>query len=80
MLKDNVLQNWSLLVIQLDCLKLWIGVIESCQCMQGVQENCFFFKSIADATSIRQRICESFERAALPGISDEVCILLTFPE
>ena len=40
--------------------------------LQGVQDNCFFFKSIADATSIRQRICESFERAALPGISDEV--------
>ncbi len=42
-------------------------------CMQGVQQYAFFFKSIADAHNLRQRVCECFERAALPTITDQVC-------
>ena len=30
------------------------------------------FKSIEDAQALRQRVCECFERAALPGTSDKV--------
>ena len=41
--------------------------------MQGVQQYAFFFKSIADAHNLRQRVCECFERAALPTITDQVC-------
>ena len=40
--------------------------------LQGVQENAFFFKSIADAHALRQRVCECFERAALPTITEQV--------
>lgn len=40
---------------------------------QGVQEHTFFFKSIANANALRQRVCECFERAALPQTSQEVC-------
>jgi len=35
-------------------------------------DHCLFFKSIEDATKLRRQIAESFERAALPGIPDEV--------
>ena len=55
-----------------------IAVCEICcnalvGCMQGVQQYAFFFKSIADAHNLRQRVCECFERAALPTITDQVC-------
>ena len=39
---------------------------------QGVKEHAFFFKSIEDATALRQRVCECFERAVLPDTSEEV--------
>ena len=39
---------------------------------QGIAEHCFFFKSIEDAKNVQQRVCECFERAALPGIPEEV--------
>ena len=39
---------------------------------QGVREHTFMFKSIEDAQALRQRVCECFERAALPGTSDKV--------
>ena len=39
---------------------------------QGVQEHTFFFKSIANANALRQRVCECFERAALPQTSQKV--------
>ena len=41
--------------------------------LQGVREHTFMFKSIEDAQALRQRVCECFERSALPGTSDEVC-------
>ena len=48
---------------------------DHCSC-QGVQEHAFFFKSIADAHNLRQRVCECFERAALPTIPEQVSPLL----
>lgn len=39
--------------------------------IKGVRENAFFFKSIADAHGLRQRVCECFERAALPDIPEK---------
>ena len=44
-----------------------------CVYWQGVQEHAFFFKSIANANALRQRVCECFERAALPQTSQQVC-------
>lgn len=41
--------------------------------VQGVREHAFFFKSIEDAMALRQRVCECFERAALPDTTPEVC-------
>lgn len=35
-------------------------------------DHCFFFKSIEDANRLRRQIAESFERAALPGVTDMV--------
>jgi hypothetical protein len=37
--------------------------------VKGVQEYCQFFKSIEDASALRRRISECFERAALPYVS-----------
>ena len=34
--------------------------------LQGVKDHCLFFKSIEDASSLRRRVSECFERAALP--------------
>lgn len=47
--------------------------------LQGVQEHAFFFKSIANANALRQRVCECFERAALPQTSQQVCVHLHCP-
>lgn len=35
--------------------------------IKGVQQYCNFFKSIEDANSLRNRVSECFERAALPA-------------
>ena len=57
---------WQIAVCMV-CFNALVG------CMQGVQQYAFFFKSIADAHNLRQRVCECFERAALPTITDQVC-------
>jgi len=45
----------------------------------GVEENCFFLKTIAEAKKLRQRINESFEIASLPNTTyEERKRLLTF--
>lgn len=37
--------------------------------ISGVKEHCMFFKSIEDASNLRKRVSECFERAALPYVS-----------
>lgn len=37
--------------------------------IKGVADHCMFFKSIEDASALRKRISECFERAALPYVS-----------
>lgn len=41
-------------------------------CPQGVDQYCNYFKSIEDANSLRRRVSECFERAALPATPEEV--------
>ena len=40
--------------------------------IKGVEDYCFFFKSITNANELRRRMSECFERAALPHTSPEV--------
>jgi NADH dehydrogenase FAD-containing subunit len=46
-----------------------VGSVNNTFGVQGVREHCQFFKTIEDATRLRKRISECFERAALPNVS-----------
>ncbi|KAK9813760.1 hypothetical protein WJX73_007780 [Symbiochloris irregularis] len=62
-----------------DILIVATGSVNNTFGIQGVKEHAFFFKSIEDAMALRQRVCECFERAALPDTTPEqVRALLTF--
>ncbi|KAJ9089596.1 hypothetical protein DSO57_1011434 [Entomophthora muscae] len=39
--------------------------------IKGVQENAYFLKEIKDAQKIRRRVMDCFEKASLPGASEE---------
>ncbi|GMH44754.1 hypothetical protein BSKO_12706 [Bryopsis sp. KO-2023] len=54
-----------------DILVVAVGSVNNTFGIKGVDENCFYFKSIGDASKLRRRISESFERAALPHCSSE---------
>ena len=49
-----------------DHLVVSVGSVNNTFGVKGVEENCFFFKSISDASRLRRQISECFERAALP--------------
>lgn len=49
-----------------DILVMAIGVRPSSLGVPGVEEHCLFLKDIDDATKIRKRVTECFERADLP--------------
>ena len=40
--------------------------------IKGVEDHCFFFRSITNANELRRRVSECFERAALPQCTREV--------
>jgi hypothetical protein len=50
-----------------------VGSVNNTFGVQGVREHCQFFKTIEDATRLRKRISECFERAALPNVSRMCC-------
>ncbi|GAX84552.1 hypothetical protein CEUSTIGMA_g11973.t1 [Chlamydomonas eustigma] len=54
-----------------DVLIIGVGTVNNTFGIQGVAEHCNFFKSIEDASALRARVSECFERAALPGSTDE---------
>ncbi len=39
--------------------------------IKGVEDHCFFFRSITNASELRRRVSECFERAALPQATPE---------
>jgi NADH:ubiquinone reductase (non-electrogenic) len=51
------------------CTVLQVGSVNNTFGIKGVKEHCMFFKSIEDASALRRRISECFERAALPYVS-----------
>jgi len=57
--------------ISYDILIVGVGSVNNTFGIQGVKEHCMFFKSIEDANSLRRRISECFERAALPYTPEE---------
>jgi NADH dehydrogenase FAD-containing subunit len=55
-----------------DHLIVSVGSVNNTFGISGVKENCFFFKSIDDASRLRSQVSECFERASLPYTPEEV--------
>mmetsp|Transcript_9846 Transcript_9846/g.24576 ORF Transcript_9846/g.24576 Transcript_9846/m.24576 type:complete len:605 (-) Transcript_9846:893-2707(-) len=53
--------------ISYDILVVGVGSVNNTFGIKGVDQYCNFFKSIEDANSLRNRVSECFERAALPA-------------
>ena len=58
--------------MQYDHLVVSVGSINNTFGVKGVEDHCFYFKSIKDANKLRSQMSECFERAALPYTSEEV--------
>lgn len=54
-----------------DILVLSVGCVNNTFGIQGVEEHTTFFKTVEDASKLRLRVSECFERAALPATSKE---------
>ncbi|NOZ07919.1 MAG: FAD-dependent oxidoreductase, partial [FCB group bacterium] len=57
--------------IPYDLLVIATGVQSNTYGIPGVAEHACFLKELKDARTIRQRILDNFEKAALPGLSDD---------
>lgn len=55
-----------------DHLIVSVGSVNNTFGVSGVEDHCFFFKSIGDANRLRWQLSECFERAALPYTPEEV--------
>lgn len=53
-----------------------VGSVNNTFGIKGVNEYCYYFKNIDDASKLRSRISESFERAALPSTPSDVSYIL----
>jgi hypothetical protein len=49
-----------------------VGSVNNTFGIKGVEQYCYYFKSIEDANRLRGRVSECFERAALPATPEEV--------
>lgn len=54
------------------CWRAAVGSSNNTFGIKGVVDFCFFFKSITNASELRRRMSECFERAALPHTSPKV--------
>ena len=54
------------------CRRAAVGSSNNTFGIKGVEDYCFFFKSITNANELRRRMSECFERAALPHTSPQV--------
>ncbi|MCB0334731.1 MAG: FAD-dependent oxidoreductase [Bdellovibrionales bacterium] len=63
--------------IRYDTLVIAVGAKTNTFSIPGVEEHCLFLKELADARSVRQKIVDCLEQAALPEQSDEEIRRLT---
>lgn len=54
-----------------DHLLVAVGATTNTFGIKGVRENCLFLKQVEDAANLRKAIAYCFERANIPGLSDE---------
>ena len=65
--------------VEYDKLIVTVGAQTNTYGIPGVREHCCFLKQVEDARRIRTAIVNLFERANLPGLTDEQCkAILTF--
>ncbi|XP_010035669.2 external alternative NAD(P)H-ubiquinone oxidoreductase B1, mitochondrial [Eucalyptus grandis] len=57
--------------LEYDYLVIAVGARVNTFNTPGVRENCYFLKEVEDAQKIRASVIDSFERAVLPGLSEE---------
>ena len=57
--------------ISYDILVVGVGSVNNTFGIEGVDKYCMYFKSVEDASALRRRVSECFERAALPLTPDE---------
>eukprot|EP01024_Parvocaulis_polyphysoides_P073525 TRINITY_DN9468_c1_g1_i5.p1 TRINITY_DN9468_c1_g1~~TRINITY_DN9468_c1_g1_i5.p1 ORF type:complete len:604 (+),score=96.75 TRINITY_DN9468_c1_g1_i5:111-1922(+) len=57
--------------VQYDQLVVAVGSVNNTFGIKGVDEYCYYFKTVEDANKVRLRVSECFERAALPYASKE---------
>jgi len=57
--------------VQYDRLVVTVGAKTNTFGIEGVEEHCHFLKEISDAKHIRTKLVNCFERASVPGISEE---------
>lgn len=65
--------------VDFDMLVLAVGAAVNTFHIPGVREHCIFMKQVEDAARFRSAVASCFERANLPGLSDEErCATLSF--
>lgn len=64
-----LLAHDSTCVVRVGCCCLQIGSVNNTFGVPGVNEHCYFLKSLEDAHDLRTHVTECFERAALPHVS-----------
>ena len=70
---------WHTFDVEYDYLVTAVGAVPNTFGVKGVEENCLFFKEIADASRFRREVSERFERATLPDVPEErIREILTF--
>ena len=70
---------WHTFDVEYDYLVTAVGAVPNTLGVKGVEENCLFFKEIADASRFRREVSERFERATLPDVPEErIREILTF--
>src|SRR5690606_867976 len=69
--KNRALVGGDDFEIGFEKLVVAVGAYNQTFGIEGVKEHCYFLKDVMDARSIRRRIIECFEEAALPTATDE---------
>ena len=69
--KCQTVQSREFFDLEYDRLVIAVGAVNNTFGIPGVEENALFLKELDDARKIRRKIIENFERAAVPGTSDE---------
>ncbi|XP_019431453.1 PREDICTED: external alternative NAD(P)H-ubiquinone oxidoreductase B2, mitochondrial-like [Lupinus angustifolius] len=69
--RTNISENEKEFVVDYDYLIIAVGANVNTFNTPGVVENCHFLKEVEDAQKIRRTVIDCFEKASLPGLSEE---------